>query len=99
MMLISLLSATTAKISEAKTRTCDDVLQMCDKALQDERGAGESLRKLNHNQQRLIEANVSLAETQRVKIDMLQRENSSVLKSPWLWFGVGLVTGVVVMKK
>lgn len=71
--------------------SCDQVLSACDKAL-------NSQRKLNHEQQRLIKTQDDLVITQRERIDQLTKENKSVLRSPWLWFGVGIITGVVIMK-
>ena len=71
--------------------SCDQVLSACDKAL-------NSQRKLNHAQQRLIKTQDDLVITQRERIDQLTKENKSVLRSPWLWFGVGIITGVVIMK-
>lgn len=67
--------------------SCDQVLSACDKAL-------DSQRKLNHSQQRLIKAQDELILTQREKID----QQSSIVRSPWLWFAVGVITGVVIIK-
>lgn len=81
------------QLSEPKSAkpSCDQVLSACDKAL-------ESQRKLNHEQQRLIKAQDELAITQRERIDQLTKENKSVFRSPWLWFGLGALTGVILVK-
>lgn len=96
MMITSLLSATT---TSAASKTCDEVLQLCDKALQDERRETDSLKKLDHTRQIVIKAQEDHILVQREKIDLLKSENESPLRSPYLWFGLGLVTGVVLMKK
>lgn len=70
---------------------CDQVLNACDKALEDQ-------LKLNHDKQRIIEAQDKLTETQRLKIDELKSENSSIFKSPYLWFGLGVLTTVIIRK-
>lgn len=70
--------------------TCDSVLDKCRKAVNDQ-------ILLNHKQQIEIKANEDLVKTQREKIDQLEKENNSILKSPWLWIGVGLIGGQLLL--
>lgn len=74
----------------SQSRGCDDVLNLCRKAV-------DSQIKLNHAQQKQIDAQEDLLKTQRQKIDQLEKENNSILKSPWLWIGVGLIGGQLLL--
>lgn len=83
----------------AETRSCDQVLSLCDKALQDERRETEALKKLDHSRLGVIEAQEKHILTQRDKIDLLEAENESILNDPKVWFVIGLGLGVYVMKR
>lgn len=96
MMLISLLSANTTR---AEPKSCDQVLKLCDQALEDSRRETEALKKLDHSRLGVIEAQEKHILTQRGKIDLLEAENKSLLNDPRLWFVVGLGLGVYIMKK
>lgn len=73
-------------------KTCNEVLQLCDKALQDQ-------RKLNHENLILIKATEDLNHVQRDKIDILEAENKSLLRNPYIWGAIGFGLGVYLMKK
>jgi hypothetical protein len=92
LLIITSLNPITTKAEPDVRPTCDQVLQACDKALKDQ-------IKLGNDQKVLIQSQEELIDTQRVKIDELTKDNNSLLKNPWLWFGVGLATGVVILKK
>lgn len=71
--------------------SCDVVLSKCDKALRDQ-------ITLNHSKQGLIDAQDQHIVTQRERIDQLTSENKSIFRSPWLWMGLGIITGVVISR-
>lgn len=85
---------TNSLTTKAEPITCSDVLKLCDKALEDERTTGNKLRKLNHEQQVVIKAQDDLIGLQRVKID----QQNSILRSPYLWGIVGVITGILLVK-
>lgn len=97
--LLTTMLMTSIGSANAESKTCDQVLQLCNKALQDERQETEALKRLDHSRQRVVEAQEDHIKVQREKIDLLKSENESLLRSPTLWFGLGLITGVVLMKK
>ena len=80
-------------ITKANTAlTCDQVLDACDIALHDQ-------VTLNHEQQGLIRAQDDLILTQNKKIKELTHDTNSIFKNPYLYFVVGLVSGLYLGKK
>jgi hypothetical protein len=92
LLITSTLLPTISMAKGTEAPSCDQVLNACDKALQDQIQLGTS-------KDILIKDQNSLILSQHDKIDMLEKDNSSLLKNPYLWFGVGLVTGVVLVNK
>lgn len=92
LVIIGTLSPNITTATETNKPTCDTVLKACDRALTDQ-------IKLNHEQQGLIKAQEDLVITQRDKINLLEAENKSLFRSPWLWGAVGFGLGVYLMKK
>lgn len=90
---------TEANSSSSSAKSCDEVLRLCDQALEDSRREGEALKKLDHSRLGVIEAQEKHILTQRDKIDLLEAENKSILNDPKVWFVIGLGLGVYVMKR
>lgn len=86
-----LLSASMITSTAKASLTCDQVLQLCDDALKDE-------RSLTEKQGNMIKAQDDVIRLQRTKIDDLTTENKSILRSPYLWGVLGFVGGVLLVK-
>jgi hypothetical protein len=89
-LLTTMLLSNTSLNAKAEI-SCDQVLNKCNNAVVD-------LRALSNKHELLIKDQNALILTQRTKIDELESDNKSLLKNPWLWFGVGFAAGVVVLK-
>ncbi len=101
LMILGMLMPTIGKTSGSKKlelppapikaeSQCDAVLDKCRKAV-------DSQLKLNHAQQKQIQAQDELIGYQKDRIVTLEKENKSILKSPWLWMGVGLIGGQLLL--
>lgn len=64
---------------------CNDTLNSC-----------ESIRQ---KQKEMITAQDDLAKFQRERINDLEKSNKSIFNNPLLYFTLGLVTGVILLKK
>lgn len=64
---------------------CNDTLNSC-----------ESIRA---KQKEMIQAQDDLSKFQRERINDLEKKDKSILNNPLLYFTLGLVTGVILIKK
>lgn len=90
-----MLSVTTTQASaepKASTKSCDEVLQLCDAAVKD-------LREVVNKQDIKVKDQNDLILTQRTKIDQQSSELNSILRKPEVWAVIGFIAGVWVMKK
>ena len=72
------------------TTSCKDVIEACDEALAD-KVSQITIRDLAIKQYR--DENVLLAR----EVDRQESELNSVFRSPWLYFGLGVLTGKLVL--
>lgn len=86
-MIMSVLSLPIARADE----DCEKVIESADRAIQSQKTVIET-------QKTVIQYQNNIVEMQGAHIKDLTSSNKSIFANPWLWFAVGLVTGVVVTK-
>lgn len=84
---MSALAPSTAKAGTS----CKDVVKACDKALADQD------QVIKHKTYEITEQKKVIA-AQDTRIVELEKKNSSLFRSPWLYLGLGLITGVLIAK-
>jgi hypothetical protein len=91
MQKTALIIILTLNANTTKAVTCDDVLSLCDKALND-------TIVLSNKQANVIKYQDDQIRLQKTKIDELENKNKSLLRSPVLWGVVGFLGGVLLVK-
>lgn len=76
----------------ARASECTAIVTACDKALADQD------RVINFKT-RAIEAQQEIIGAQDTRIRILEEDKNSIFKSPWLYFGLGVVTGALLLRK
>lgn len=89
LMLISGLETPTVR---AETTSCNEVIKTADAAI-------DSANKVIDLKTRTITAQEEVIAIQNTHIVALEKDKNSLFSSPWLYFGLGLVTAAFVIKK
>lgn len=94
LLLIAALNTSVLPINTALSETteCTPIVKACDRALADQ-------DKVIDLKTRQIKVQEEIISAQDVRIMKLEKDKDSLFSNPWFYFGVGVVTGAVLLRK
>ena len=90
--MLSLSMTSYAATDKEKLDACDDALNKADKAI-------SSQEIVLNTQKDIMTMQKDVIAIQSTQIKDLSNEKTSILNNPYLWFTVGFVSGVFIMRK
>lgn len=91
-LLIVVVSMSVLLPHTARASECTDVVKACDKALQDQ-------DQVINLKTATIKAQSEVIGALDTKVIALEKDKNSIFNNPWLYFGLGVLTGTFLLRK
>lgn len=92
LLLILAVNMTNLPRSIAETTECTPIVKSCDQALKDQ-------DRVIDLKTRQIKVQEEIIAAQDTRITKLEKDKNSLFSNPWFYFGVGLLSGAILLRR